>query len=68
MLDITLPILAIILLINGVSVIKTGGLSKHYIHLYILGASCYFLTLAPVVTGIEEDFLCTRMVGGVVLI
>ncbi|MDC0569937.1 oligosaccharide repeat unit polymerase [Gammaproteobacteria bacterium] len=57
MLDITIPILAIILLINGVSVFKTGGLSKHYIHLYILGASFYFLTLAPVVTGIEEDFL-----------
>tara|TARA_A100001015_G_scaffold319645_1_gene443189 strand:- start:1812 stop:3143 length:1332 start_codon:yes stop_codon:yes gene_type:complete len=56
MLDITLPILVIILLINAVSVIKTGGLSKHYIHLYILGASGYFLTLAPVITGIEEQF------------
>lgn len=57
MLEITLIILAIILLINGVSVINTGGLSKHYIHLYILGASGYYLTLAPVVTGIEENFL-----------
>ena len=56
MLEITLIILATILLINGVSVIKTGGLSKHYIHLYILGASGYYLTLAPVMTGIQEDF------------
>jgi len=57
MLEIALIILAIIFLINGVSVIKTGGLSKHYIHLYILGSSAYYLTLAPVMTGIEKDFL-----------
>ena len=57
MLEITLIILAMILLINGVSVIKTGGLSNHYIHVYIMAASGYYLALAPVMTGIEEDFL-----------
>jgi hypothetical protein len=56
MFEIALIILAIILLINGVVVIKKGGNPKHYIHLYILGASGYYIILAPVITGIEEDF------------
>jgi hypothetical protein len=57
MFELSLIILAIIFLINVASIIKTGGFSKHYIHLYILGASGYYLTLAPVVSGFEEDFL-----------
>ncbi len=47
----------VILLVNMVGVLKTGGLSKHNIHLYVLGVSSYYLMLAPTVTGFTEEWV-----------
>jgi len=49
--------IVIVLAINMIVVFNTGRLSKHNIHLYVLGSSCYYLVLAPAVTGFTQDWV-----------
>jgi hypothetical protein len=55
----------IILLVNGFTVLNTGGLSKHSLHAYFLGVSSYYLMVAPTFTFITSDYqLYTKGWGG----